>query len=132
MLFTRNNEHCAHGTAASVISCLHWPDGRVSPIGENSFVWRIEYDLCLDRSRNYIPKTYGQYVNIAIQDSQAMELDIMEYVFVFIFMMRRLRLNYNNQHIIPHIKLSTCVNLLILLIIKYYYHRLRETVTQKC
>ena len=132
MLFTSNNEHCAHGTAASVISCLHWPDGRVSPIGENSFVWRIEYDLCLDRSRNYIPKTYGQYVNIAIQDSQAMELNIMEYVFVFIFMMRRLRLNYNNQHIIPHIKLSTCVNLLILLIIKYYYHRLRETVTQKC
>ena len=59
MLFTRNNEHCAQGTAASVISCLHWPDGRVSPIGENSFVWRIEYDLCLDRSRNYIPKTYG-------------------------------------------------------------------------
>lgn len=56
----------------------------------------------------------------------------MEYVFVFIFMMRRLRLNYNNQHIIPHVKLSTCVNLLILLIIKYYYHRLRETVTQKC
>lgn len=40
-MFTHNNKHYVHVTAASIILCLHWLDGRVSPTGENPSVCHI-------------------------------------------------------------------------------------------
>ena len=52
--FIHNNKHYIHITAASVISCLHWPDARISPTGENPLFCPIGYYLGSDK-----PKTYG-------------------------------------------------------------------------
>ena len=57
--FIHNNKHCIHVIAASVISCLHWPDARISPTGENPLFCPIEYCLGSNRPWNYKPKTYG-------------------------------------------------------------------------
>ena len=60
--------------------------------------------------------------------------NIMEYVYVFIFMISWLWVNYNNI-IFTICYLSSmyvCINVLIILIIKYYYYPcLKETETEK-